>query len=550
MDSIAELTGLVRRVSPNAYERLLLLFHYLHNNNSNCHKSNSSGSGSATSALSLQAICALLVCACPGTAPRFLFALAGNDKLLRSPDGGRTWRISFSRSCDDATPAHENSADAVDILGGMQRLLQNAAAADVAATPETELDAPLSSATTTGEAPTSASSAPSCSSLPMICDAHGHDDVVALCGRDGFLAISGDRGVTFTTATVSLVNGTTLHAALQHVRVVHSQLLVVSDDARQVFSVAIVQVGYGRLALGRATHVLTCSSSVVYLYAYTWVYGDCNEERGSRKSLQRAVVVSETNKLHVSLDGATTFLEVRHCMGQIRSMDAMTAFRQCEQPALPLSSLAAALEIQGSAASRADSSGGNTPATSSYAYISGYKRDLSSPDAASHATALAHFEIAARPAQHGVFYQHFFIAGNGTLVLPYDYTAVLCICTRRTAPALQSPCIVLSCATHVCYVPFSHARRQEALPCAVVRRIGCSGIRAGRGSTVGVSVSTDLEHWSTPQGAAPVGLVAQSGGELLACGRRKVVAAVGSAEVAHTVPSELRVPYLLTAFTM
>ncbi|KPI85145.1 hypothetical protein ABL78_5805 [Leptomonas seymouri] len=510
MDFMAELTGLVRRASPSTYDRLLLLFHCLFSSSEASEKTQKDG---AACALSLQAICATLVYAFPELAPRFLFVLAGNDKLLRSPDGGRTWRVSFARSCEEDTSANDH-ADPSNVLHEMQRLLTSAAT----------LDAELDASTTPAMAV--AAPAPSSSSSPVMCSAHGCEDVVAICGKEAFLAVSGDRGVTFTTATNYLPGTASAGVSLQHIRVLDPQHLVVSDDTR-VLRIDVSQVGYGRLALGKATVVHTCASQIVMLHVYSTPCGG------------RAVMVSERDKLHLSLDGAVTFLEVRHCMGHIRHVDTMDAIRRSEQPAFAFSSLASSLEVEGAPTN-------SKPSASSYAYISGYKREVSSDDD-SHATALKNFERAARR-HEDTFYQQFFVSGCGTQVLPYDYTTVLCICTRRVPGTSQ--CIVLSSAAQVSYVPFSHARRQEPLPCAVVRRVGGSGYLAGRGSSVGVSTSTDLEHWSTPQGATPVGLVAMHGDELLACGRNKVITALGSMGEARTVPSELRVPYWIGAFTM
>ncbi|KPA78103.1 hypothetical protein ABB37_06295 [Leptomonas pyrrhocoris] len=516
MDFTAELTGLVRRVSPSTYERLLLLCHCLLLSSEVSEKTQENGT---TSTLSLQAICAVLVCACPGSASRFLFVLAGNDKLLRSPDGGRTWRVSFARSCEEDNSTHD-CTDASNVLDDMQRLLTSAAA----------LDAESSTPSTLAPAPTLTASPASSSALPAICSAHGYDEVVALCGQDGFLAVSGDRGVTFTTATNFLADSTSSSASLQHIRVLDRQHLLVNDGAR-VLRIDVSQVSYGRLALGKATVVLTCTSQIVMLHTYSTPCGG------------RAVMVSERDKLHLSLDGAVSFLEVRHCMGHIRGADPMDAVRWSEQPDFASFVLASSLEADSSPSG----SGGTKPPASPYAYISGYKREAPS-DVDSHTTALTNFEKVARRYKENIFFQQFFVSGCGTQVLPYDYTAVLCICTRRLPDT--SLYIVLSSAAQVNYVPFSHARRREPLPCAVVRRVGSSGYVAGRGSSVGVSISTDLEHWSTPQGTAPVGLMAVCGDELLACGRQKVITTVGTTEEARIVSNELRVPYLIDAFTM
>jgi hypothetical protein len=573
MDSTAELTGLVRRVSPRAYERLLLLFHCL----LSCSGGGGSGNGTAAAepregaspTLSLPSITAVLLSACPGAAPRFLFALGANSTLLRSPDGGHTWRVSFARSCEDATPSHEG-ADSVDVVHDMQRLLTSAAALDA------EMDEPDPVAAVTS----SATRAPSYSESSTICSADGYDEVVALCGPDGFVAVSGDRGVTFTTisnciladgsdttttATTSTSGATAAAVAspstlLQHICVLDRQCLVVSDGYR-VLRMSVSQVGYGRLSLGAATVVLTCVSAVVMVRAYSTAGGG------------RVVVVSESGKLHLSFDGAATFLEVRHCLGQIRDVSPMDALRRCEQPPFSFSAVAAALDVSDAPAPSTGGSGGTSSASSPYAYVSGYKRDTSSiADVegrcdASHVTALMHFEAVARRHEPDVYYEHLFVSGTGAEVLPYDYTAVLCVCTRRTAnpsdngdgdstsrqqqqPAVAWCTRVLSSASKVSYVVFSRTRRREALPCVITRCVSRSGIVAARGSSVGLSTSSDFVHWTTPQGPAPVGLTVMSGGEVLASGRLKVITTVGAPETARTMPHSLRVPFLVASFAM
>lgn len=512
MDPTAELAAVVHRLSPPAYERLLLLLHCLLCSTSDSAERPDAESSTALS-LSVPSLCAILLSACPGPAPRFLFALAGNDKLIRSPDGGCTWRASFSRSNETTTPAAGPNTSADDVLNEMQSLVTSAAAVE-------------------GEGESEAATAAASSAL---CSAHGYEEVVALCGPPHFLAVSGDRGVTYATTMSCVAPGSGAAAPLQHVRVLDRHRVVVSDGTR-VFCVVVAEAGLGKVALGAATVVLTCASQIGLLHTYTTAGGG------------RALLVGERGVLHLSLDGAASFLEVRHGLGQIRDVDAMDAVRRSEQPPLPDDLAAAALDADDSNVGDNAAKPANAAAAASpFTYLTGYRRSAhSSP---TQLTALTHFERFAQHDKKGLFYQLFFVSGCGAEVLPYDYTAVLCICTRRLQDT--DGVVVLSCATRVCYVPFSHARLRERLPCLVVRRVGTRGFVASRGSPVGVSTSTDLAQWTTPQGAAPVGLVALSGGDVWSCGRRTILTPVGSATAKpRTVPHVLRIPYLLTAFTM
>ncbi|KAK7200143.1 hypothetical protein NESM_000064700 [Novymonas esmeraldas] len=499
MDGTAELAGLVRRLPPQVYERVLLLLHCLLCSNQD------SSANVGVHTLSLSAICDIVLAACPGPVPRFVLALSSNDKLLRSADGGHTWRRCFSRTNE---PIQAAAATATNLLDDVTALLQST---------ETTSD----EATGGGGGDGGASS--------VVCSADGRGDVVALCGLHGFFAVSGDRGVTFTTATNYLSGYLGENADLRHVCVLDPSHILVSDGLR-VVRVAVQCPGYGPLALGKARVVLVCTCQVCLMRT-------CSSSGG--------VVVAENGKLHLSFDSAATFLEVRHSLGRIRDCDAAAAaLRRCELPAFPATALETSLGLP-----VADGSTASPRRAAPYEYVSGYKCDVATrAEAATLAAAVASFETGA--VRHGadVFYRFFFVVGVGAEVLPYDYSAMLCVCTRRDDESI----VVMSTAAHVSYIPFSQSRSHEQLLCAVARcRDGDGGnLIASRGSSVGTSVSRDLDRWSTARGGAPVGLLSVGGGDILVCGRNKVVSRVGGSAETHTIPNEMRAPLLTAAFAM
>ncbi|CAC9485311.1 conserved hypothetical protein [Leishmania infantum JPCM5] len=493
MSVTTELAGLVRRLPPRAYERVLLLLH--------CLATSSEGSqgGSNPQTLSLQVICDVVLCACPGPVPRFLFALSCNDKLLRSADCGLTWRLCFSRSSE---PLKAGTAGVQDLLDDVTSLLKSTEATDDVAGGE------------------EASS--------VVCCADGYGDVVALCGRNGFLAVSGDKGVTFTTATNYLIGDFGEKAHLRHICVLDTDRILVSDDLR-VVCVAVECTGCGPLALGKTHVALVCSTQICMLRA-------CSFGGGAR-----GAVVAENRKLHLSFDGSASFMEVRHSLGRIRGFNTASALRHCELPDFPHATLASSMGLQSTEASP------SPPRSASvYDYVSGCKCDAAVGKGDSTA-AVTQFEAGALRHGADVFYRFFFVAGCGTEVLPYDYTALLCVCTRREGNHV----VVMSTASYVSYIPFSQSRSHDRLLCTVTRSSGDGGsYLASRGSVVGTSVSRDLDRWSTPHGAAPVGLLAVGGGDILACGRNKVVSRVEGDAEAHTILHDMRVPVLSTAFSM
>lgn len=492
MSASTELAGLVRRLSPEAYERVLLLLHCLLAGSSD----SLSDGGVAGGLVSLQAVCEVVLCACPGPVPRFAFALSNNDKLLRSVDGGRTWRLSFSRSGDHHAEAPPPPRDLLDDVAS---LLKASADTDAAAGGE-GVDA-------------------------AVCCADGYGDVVALCGRNGFLAVSGDRGVTFTSAANYLSRHLGENARLRHVCVLDSERLLVSDDSR-VVRVGMRGAGSNSVALGEASVVLQCATPV------------CMMRACSLGGAARVVIVAESGALHLSHDGAASFLEVRHCLGRIRDVGSTAAMRRSELPTFPLDAVVSSMEPAGSDVAAAAQQSG-----AAYEYVSGYT--CTAARGSDTATAAAHFARQALRYGPDVHCHHLLVVGSGTAVMAYDYSALLRVCTRSVGGRL----VVLSSATHVSYVPFSHTRGYGRLLSASVR--SSSGYLVARGSSVGSSVSSDFDHWTLPQGGAPAGLWPVGGGGVVACGCNKVVARVGggAAEV-HTVPSDMRVPLLLWAFSM
>ncbi|CAM38789.1 conserved hypothetical protein [Leishmania braziliensis MHOM/BR/75/M2904] len=493
MSVTTELAGLVRRLSPQAYERVLLLLHCLIASSEDNHCTSNPQS------LSLKAICDVALCACPGPVPRFLFALSSNDKLLRSADCGLTWRLCFSRSSE---PRKADAAGAQDLLDDVTSLLKSTVATDDVVS---------------GDGASS-----------VVCCADGYGDIVALCGHSGFLAVSGDKGVTFTTATDYLMSDFGEKAHLRHICVLDTNRILVSDDLR-VVCVTVQCAGYGLVALGKARVALVCATQICMLHAYSMGGG------------ARGAAVAENRKLHLSFDGAVSFVEVRHCLGRIRDFDTTAALRHCELPDFPQGNLASSLGLINTEVSTSP-----PRSASAYDYVSGYKRDTSASKGES-AAALMQFEAGALRYGADVFYRFFFVAGCGAEVLPCDYSALLCVCTRRE----DNHVFVISTASSVSYIPFSQSRSHGRLLCAVARSADGSGSYvASRGSIVGTSVSRDLDCWSTPRGAAPVGLLAVGGGDILTCGRNKVVSRVGGDAEAHTILRDMRVPMLVTVFPM
>lgn len=487
---------MVRCASPEAYERFLFLLFLIQR------RFVSTASSGNHSALSLKSVFLVLRFAFPGVVPRLLLALGSNGALLRSPDRGVSWRIIFS-SGNSSTQKKDGACD--DLLDELADLMKPQLADDEEGGKEK-------------------------STLRSI---DGYGSIVAACGDAGYLLVSGDRGVSFTAVSNYFTSYFGDDANLQIVKVLDAEHLLLTDGTK----VVAVQLCYSRgsqVTLGEVKVLLECSSQISMVKVVTGGGG------------AREIVVAENEMLHFSFNGGKSFLFVPHRLGYIRDMNTLDALRRCEWPPYPKS----IVDARKKAVGKYESVGAKASVKqSSYEYVIGYvvERSNKSEDE----TKYTQFEASAlRDEATECLYRFFFVAGNGTSVLHYDYSAILCV----SLEVGKDEVAIWTAASNVCYIPFSHSSRREPLLCSVLRSPGRRGsgcITAYRGSSIGISRSNGFIEWSSPSGAAPVGIIEADGGEVIICGRRNVITRMnGETSESCNVPSDLRVPSLLSVVSM
>ncbi|CCW63826.1 unnamed protein product [Phytomonas sp. EM1] len=466
-----QLTGLMRRSSSISCDRLLFLLYIFEER---CRSSIESGHQDYNG-LSLDDIVLILQYSFPGLAPGFLFALSKNDSLLRSPDRGFSWKMVYNQESDSASHVAEEDMNTTDDF--LKNLIKGLSSEDA------DLDVMLSNHEKDHSTLSCVSS---------------YSESVALAGKGGFLALSTDRGVTFTTSKSYLKPILGSDCDVSYLAIVDNNCILAAGGST-VCKVAITPTAFNKASFSEATVILKCKSYVCTLEVV----------RYSLTSFQ--IIVAEAGWLHLSWNNGSDFVSVPHKLGCVRSLDSLSALRNCEMPPFPANSLEAYLR-------RSKSTSFAERCQESYEYSCGTTvKDFSSFALEELKMALdASFRRFGR--RNGIFFRSFLVMGNGTEVLSYDYTSVLCLCISASGDCVT----VFSHASSVSYVPFVRSSLDDPMFC-LSTIIAPDRVLFARACSCGASISWDMKKWSDPQVSDPVGFFALDGNELIVCNEQNVI---------------------------
>lgn len=439
-------------------------------------------------ALTLPTLCLILRFAAPGSPPRFLFALSADSSLLRSGDRGQVWKKVGVWGCPGVRAAVTSSslpAENNDTLQSITNLLPK----DDGTSEEEE--------------------EPSEPSKVRVVDSYG--DTVVLGGNGGFLAVSGDRGLSFFAAPCGRLAPVLGPGADVSVVAVIDNTRILVAAGRNVAVYPLETTGCGKVSLGAGQVVLQCVSRVIVVTV-------------CRFGLRTMIVASCTGYLYVSWNNGCDFLRIPHKLGGIRSLDPLGPVRHSMLPSILSGAKGILATLEGGEAA--------TPAISkgSYQYASGCISDYPFGDCGDYRAVLG--GVFQTSDEDHLYYRYFLATGAGTEVLEYDYSCLLCIGIKVDEGSVA----VFSHGTRVTYVPFSRSAPSEPVLCACSHEPGSSSVVFARCSSVGVGFSTDLAKWTVPQIASPVSLAACDAGELIVCTQRGMTVGVGSQGKRRAVP--------------
>ncbi|EPY36309.1 hypothetical protein STCU_00650 [Strigomonas culicis] len=438
----------------------------------------------------------LLRYAFPGAPPRFLFALGSNSMLLRSPDRGATWKTVFSPhpTPTDAHDRNDTKENGGVALGDIMAVLQGRNEAGVDVRDENV--------------------------LWVVCQG----ETVVFGGKKGIIGLSGNRGLSFTLHEDEFASLVGKAAKLSYAALLDSTHLVVTCEEKVILAELLPGEDSGSpWTLSAPKLLLTCKQNVCLLQ----VHG-----RGT----QCEIIVAEPSLLHYSPDSGSHFVELEHSFGFIRGIDFLSSTRNTHLPRFP----SEARVLQGEKVTktkRADSS--SDPV--SYEYAVGVKKSL---DLATLRGVMSGVERSFLTVDHGgnTAYRYLFICGVGTEVLPYDYSAMLCICLRASGEELCAYTI----GSRVSYVPYTRSGPGEALLCATSTVPESDKTTFIRGNSSGVAFSGDGVKWSDPKRSSPVSIIPCDGGDVIVCGQRNTITTFScNATATWPIPSELRIPSLI-----
>ncbi|CUG55080.1 Hypothetical protein, putative [Bodo saltans] len=266
--------------------------------------------------------------------PRFVFAVCPSSVVLRSADRGRTWRkITLARVAKDApkvpTPppiekaaaaavSHQNddAKQLADILG----LLPSS---DNGGADDAEYDSGDSNdddaTSTVPTPPLQPFPVGRVSTQPDLLAISCFQDTVVVCGEDGMLAVSVDRGVTFSYADpqqhLSLIQNRTkskhaLHA-IRGVVFLNSNTLAFYTSS-QVCRLKFTTQGLNTVVFeGSAVSILKLPRGPIGgMWTMDWAI---------TSSSFRPLWISTISMLRLSCDGGTSWLPVPHSIGLVRA---------------------------------------------------------------------------------------------------------------------------------------------------------------------------------------------------------------------------------------
>lgn len=470
--------------------------------------------------LSPSAIMTLLEYVMVGKPVRFLFASGAGGSVLRSHDRGFTWRVVYRihDNVTDVVPTGRQPAGTLGAVGETKALSEtggNIASKDEVIPPSAVEPENHTSCIAT------------------------MDDRVAVCGDNGFLAVSVDRGLSFSKLAKEAFHplgegGSNNESNCSDFRGVEflSECALVFFSKRHLFRCPLNQKSYNSVEFG----------DISLLQAFSDPIGCVRTFSRAGRGCMRELFVATNGFVHYSHDGGAVLLKIPHKLGVIRSIEPMdVVLRRREIPQLPPSLIdamtAPAVERHLSAEKekysysvvvRATGAQDKGVGDSGCDFCEGWVDGISLPHRLG-----------------SVCYRVLLVAGCGANILPYDCTALLFVAASSNGPD-TTPDALGSLAEHVDYVPYIKSGITEPLSVALTRRPGSGGCVFARSNIAGVSFSSDMgRSWSIPKQAYVVSVLASDGGEFVCCNRRNVVNFPNSVcEEVHALQTDLRVPFL------
>lgn len=513
MQRSSEFAAVLRRCDESTRSRAVLLLSYL------------DGRNSETGRLSEDSIFSILKYACPLNAPRFLFGLSTNGKVVRTADKGETWTEltpSYNQlpSSPNSSNQENNDEENPSMMSFFPRDL-------------------------------------SCSYSHI----DSFENIVVLGGLRGFLSVSLDNGLHFTGKSFSIANWSD-QPDIRGVCVLTKELVALTNG-KVVSTVKISPQNFQNTVVefGAVSSVFSSSN----------LDGVCWMSCVSRTLRSREFMISEPNILHLSWDYGEHFVSFRHNLGSIRCLDNLKAVRNAELPQFPFDTrvVRELMDIK-----KEEKENGI------FEYSKGSKQAHISCDveemARTHQLTLHSVDETGRK----TFYRFYAVVGGGTPVMSYDYSAILClgITFNKTVSVTPSRsendktnCTfgLFTVADKVHYIPYARSSWKEMLLCCVTRCTPEEKVKhrnaekprpkifiARGNNSVGTMFSTNFDTWSAPQTTGPVGIIASDGGELLVCTQRNVVVRVAPSQentvqcevkerTRNPIPKEMRVPALI-----
>ncbi|ESL09179.1 hypothetical protein TRSC58_03104 [Trypanosoma rangeli SC58] len=523
MEDAVTLSATLRRASPLTRRRALVILFAMR-----------SYAQKHDIALSLASITTALEFSMAGKPIRFLFATGGHASVLRSHDRGGTWRIAYRVTGTSKDPINNlPPANGMATMEDLVKLL-----------PSFESEKKLkedSSRHCSGTA-----------SATQITHVTTLNSMVAVCGSHAFLAVSGDRGMTFVAVEEGAIyscmkderGASSGSVQVEGVSFLSEQLLLFFCKS-QLFSIELIhhhhhgrqQPQLGAIALGHVSRVKGFAAPI-----------GCLKTLSQGTHCMRELFVSTKGALHYSYDGGRSFFTFPHKLGVIRVLESMdVVLRRCEVPQLP-QALVTLMQC-----TTAECTKTSRPEKYTYSAIAHPLSEDGSENAEQGVVDSGDVmvTVALPYCTENVHYRVLLVGGIGTSILPYDYTALLFIAAVLNGSTNCSTRLG-SFAESVEYMPYIRSGAAEPTSIALCRRPGSNGCVLARSNASGVSLSSDMgKSWTTPTQAYTVAVVAMDGGEFVCFNRRNVLSTInGSGTDVHSVPAELRVPYLTDAAVM
>lgn len=485
--------------------------------------------------ISLSSIYKIISFSLPLPKPRFLFALSDMNVLLRSGDLGRTWITVFSLR--DTTGAGRPQTEG----GKMSSAHTNITVVHKAATPNS--DAATDDNTSSGcdssesddELKTQCTTLPSSSRETITCVAC-NDRYVALGGRHKFLALSSDKGLTFSQA---VLHGTDAFGAdndIKYVCFAGDIMLAAGEKTVCSFAIAFNENAH---ILEPIADQLVCTSRICCVRSFSL---GCNNYE---------VVVSEHCRLHFSWNKGKNYISCSHMIGFVRDITPFDVVDNYRLPPFPHCSAAVKTALAEQHASTEQNTMTTDQPERPYEYACSGTSQYNT-DVQSMLNRVGGAFLTTSVSDRLMMYRYYFVVGTGTYVLENDYSCSLCVGITSTECDFRVICV----ANNMQYSPFTRSSMTEPVLCALATVLPTASANgsflAARSNIDGVSFSRDLKRWSLPTRSLAVLLAAAGSGEFVVCERDNTVSIVKEteSEVTNVIPRELHVRSLISVVSL